>query len=347
MTEPTPIILSSPDAGNRGAGEILRRAREAQNMTLEGLASNIKVTTAKLEALEQGQFDRLPDANFTRALAMTVCRALKLDPTEVLAALPAAKPTALAEGKPPLNQPFKDVRGGSPLFDHQLNWAALLSFKWLAPLVLLVAAAVIYLVPESASLPGWLGKMTQSVSHGKEAAAPEPVASDAQVVPPAASAAEMAGAASVPASVALSASGGVGGSLVLDSADASASAPVQAAAQDPRLVQAVSSPVAPAALPNTPVAMNKATSPGSSGVSASDGPLVLTVGEDSWIEVRDGKGGKLLSRHVTAGETLNLDGPAPLSLRIGNAPGVQVSYRGQAVDLKPLTRNNVARVELK
>lgn len=74
---------------------------------------------------------------------------------------------------------------------------------------------------------------------------------------------------------------------------------------------------------------------------------MLTVGEDSWIEVRDGKGGKLLSRHVTAGETLNLDGPAPLSLRIGNAPGVQVSYKGQAVDLKPLTRNNVARVELK
>ena len=91
MTEPTSIVLSSPDAGNRGAGEILRLAREAQHMTLEGLASTIKVTPAKLEALEQGQYDRLPDANFTRALAMTVCRALKLDPTEVLAALPAAR----------------------------------------------------------------------------------------------------------------------------------------------------------------------------------------------------------------------------------------------------------------
>lgn len=345
MTEPTPIILTSPDAGNRSAGEILRRAREAQNMTLEALASTIKVTTAKLEALEAGQFDRLPDPNFTRALAMTVCRALKLDPSEVLASLPAAKPAALAEGKPPLNQPFKDVRGGSPLFDHSWDLSSLLSFKWLAPGLLLLGALVIYLLPESLEAPAWFQQVLQMAPRPAEVVKAEQAASATQLEPPAAaSAAQDAQAASMPAplpvaaassplvpqaasaAVGVAASGGAA-PLVLDRVDMPAAAPVLAPGADPRLSQAASSVA-------------------SGGVLA-EGTLVLAAREASWVEVRDAKGAKLLSRNVLAGERLALDGPAPLVVRIGNAPGVQLNYKGQPVDLTAATRNNVARLELK
>lgn len=339
MTEPTPIILSSPDAGNRGAGEILRRARETQNMTLEGLASTIKVTPAKLEALELGQFDRLPDANFTRALAMTVCRALKVDPSEVLASLPAAKPTALAEGKPPLNQPFKDVRGGSPLFDHHWDWSNLLTFKWLAPMLLLLGALGIYVLPDSVDVPAWFQQVLQMAPRPAEVIKAEQAASATQLeLPVAASAVEAA----VPASAGLDAASSAAASavlpevpassiglapLVLDRTDAAAPAPVSGRAPDPRLAQAASA-VAPASGP-------------------AGGALVLAVRGASWVEVRDAKGVKLLSRNVLAGEHLALDGVAPLSLSIGNAPGVQLSYKGQPVDLTASTRNNVARLELK
>lgn len=340
MTEPTPIILSAPDAGNRSAGEILRRAREAQNMTLEGLASTIKVTPAKLEALESGQFDLLPDANFTRALAMTVCRALKVDPSEVLAALPAARPAALAEGKPPLNQPFKDVRGGSPLFDHHWDWSSLLSFKWLAPILLLVGSLVIYVLPESIEAPAWFQKVLQmaprptEVTKAEQAASatqlePPVAASAAEDVPPASAPPEAASSMSVPVAlppVAPAASGGLV-PLVLDKTDAAAPASAPVLAADPRLAQAAS--VTPSAS------------------SAGGDTLVLAVRDASWIEVRDAKGAKLLSRNVLAGERVALDGVAPLSLRIGNAPGVQLSYKGQPVDLTASTRNNVARLELK
>ncbi len=340
MTEPTPIILSAPDAGNRSAGEILRRAREAQNMTLEGLASTIKVTPAKLEALESGQFDLLPDANFTRALAMTVCRALKVDPSEVLAALPAARPEALAEGKPPLNQPFKDVRGGSPLFDHHWDWSSLLSFKWLAPILLLVGSLVIYVLPEPIEAPAWFQKVLQmaprptEVTKAEQAASatqlePPVAASAAEDVPPASAPPEAASSMSVPVAlppVAPAASGGLA-PLVLDKTDAAAPASAPVLAADPRLAQAAS--VTPSAS------------------SAGGDTLVLAVRDASWIEVRDAKGAKLLSRNVLAGERVALDGVAPLSLRIGNAPGVQLSYKGQPVDLTASTRNNVARLELK
>lgn len=336
MTEPTPIILSAPDAGNRGAGEILRLAREAQNMTLEGLASIIKVTPAKLEALEQGQYDRLSDANFTRALAMTVCRALKLDPTEVLAALPAARPAALAEGKPPLNQPFKDVRGGAPLFDRQWDWSALLSFKWLAPITLLAGAVAIYVLPDSVDVPAWV----QQVLHGRaqtvEAVAADSAASAVVDLPAPASVPETVAetASAAPSVPVVTSAAAASGSLVLDTAEQSASAPASAvaAALDPRLVQ---------------VAAPSASSVSQGGAAPVAGPLVLTVTEASWIEVRDAKGIKLLSQQVRPGETLSVNGTPPLKALVGNAAGVNMIYKGQRVDLVSQTHNNVARVELK
>ncbi|MFX5005300.1 helix-turn-helix domain-containing protein, partial [Acinetobacter baumannii] len=72
-------------------------------MSLDALAMILKVTPAKLAALEEGHLDQLPDANFARALAQTICRALKIDAAPVLAALPAARPSPLGTDKPPLN----------------------------------------------------------------------------------------------------------------------------------------------------------------------------------------------------------------------------------------------------
>ena len=89
MTDSAPLNLVMPDAGARHAGELLRRAREAQGLTLDHLATQIKVSPLKLEALEQGRYDSLGDSNFTRALAMTVCRTLRIDATEILSGLPA------------------------------------------------------------------------------------------------------------------------------------------------------------------------------------------------------------------------------------------------------------------
>ena len=341
MSEPSPIVLSAPDAGNRSAGEALRLAREAQGMTLERLASTIKVTPAKLAALEQGQYDLLPDASFTRALAMTVCRALKLDPSAVLASLPAARPVSLAGGKAPLNQPFKESKGGSPLFDRHWDGSAILSFKWLAPAVLLLGAVAIYVLPDSMATPQWLARLLQPAVE--TAAAPKPAADDTTEAPVPAVApmpAEQADSASLVASMAsapLAPSGGASGlvPLRLDVTEPGAASAV---------TSGVTAPFADPRLLSTPGAINSTTIPAAiSGTSV----LVLSTQEPSWIEVKDVNGNKLLSRNVLAGESLRLDGGAPLRILVGNASGVKLTYKGQPVDLVTSTRNNVARLELK
>lgn len=312
MTEKNPLDLPTPDAGSRHAGDLLRLAREEQGLTLEALAATIKVPPAKLEALEQGRPQALGDSNFARALAMTVCRALKIDSTDVLAGLPAARLLPLGRDKPPLNQPFKDHGEVPALFDrgHGLNLSEFLRVKWLAPLALLVAAAVVYMLPDSFEWPSWQAGSEAAVETTTavvDEPTPEviPAHEPVQVVAPMA----VASAASEAVSSTLSAS---------------------AAGSTPALALAAPTPAASAA-----------------SVASASAVVRLVASEDAWVEARNASGAKVLSRLVKGGETVDLDGAAPFQLRIGNAKGVQLSFKGQAVDLSSMTRNNVARVELK
>jgi cytoskeleton protein RodZ len=77
------------------------------------------------------------------------------------------------------------------------------------------------------------------------------------------------------------------------------------------------------------------------------GSLQLRVTGESWVEVLDASGAALLQRLLQPGEAVGLDGTPPFKLKVGNAAAVQLSFRGQVVDLKAVTRDNVARIELK
>lgn len=329
----SPIGLSTPDASARTPGDVLRSAREAQGLSLDHLAATLKVTPAKLAALEEGRIDQLPDASFARALAQTMCRVLKIDPAPVLAGLPAARVAPLASDKPALNQPFKETRLAPKMFeaDGVSGWARLLRPQWLAPILLLLAAAVIYLLPDSFEWPTWQGGAEPADQVASQASVPEqtadgvlpvPAASDALVLDPAASA----------ASESASLVSGVGASA--------------SAAALPVAVQGVAPVVSSALQPSmaTP-AVGTLQPPSDQGVF--DGPVALTVTEDSWIEVIDGGGNTRLSRIVRAGESMAMGGVAPWKIRIGHVGGVKVTLRGQPVDLTPFARNNVARLELK
>lgn len=76
------------------------------------------------------------------------------------------------------------------------------------------------------------------------------------------------------------------------------------------------------------------------------GQLVLRFNEASWAEIRDRSGALLLSENIAAGSERQIAGEAPYNIWLGNADGVRLSFRGQAVDLKPHTRQKVARLTL-
>jgi cytoskeleton protein RodZ len=68
--------------------------------------------------------------------------------------------------------------------------------------------------------------------------------------------------------------------------------------------------------------------------------------KESWLEVRDRDNKVVFSQRLAAGTEQILSGQGPLSLTIGYAPGVKVFWHGQAVDLAPHTKGDVARLVL-
>ena len=125
------------------AGRLLREARERQGLHIAVLAASIKVTQKKLELLEADRFDALPDATFTRALAQTVCRALKIDSAAVLHLLPPPAGHRLEQVGEGLNAPFRERPGVLVQRDgagFSLGWVF-----WLTTVILIAAAAVYFL----------------------------------------------------------------------------------------------------------------------------------------------------------------------------------------------------------
>jgi cytoskeleton protein RodZ len=184
--EPAPPA-GEPPAPPASAGALLRAARVRQGLHIAVLATTIKVAPRKLEALEADRYDELPDAAFVRALAQTVCRALKIDPEPVLALLPrprgAERLDQVASG---LNAPFRERPGreeGTELtfVNRPIFWA---------PAIVLLAAAVVYLLPQNLFAPS--GRETPDATVRVEAPAPVPTIAASQPALPADAAASEA-----------------------------------------------------------------------------------------------------------------------------------------------------------
>ena len=126
------------------AGALLRAARENAGVHIGFLAATLKVPVRKLELLEEGRFDELPDATFVRALALSVCRVLKCDAAPVLAALPRQEHVAstLEQVSNGMNAPF--ARRGRPAVVTRIPSRRL---GWGLTLLILVLAAVAWWVP--------------------------------------------------------------------------------------------------------------------------------------------------------------------------------------------------------
>lgn len=123
---------------------LLRQAREAAGLHIAALAAALKVPVKKLEALEAGRYEELPDLTFARALASSACRQLKIDPAPVLEQIPVGLQPVLGDTSSAINAPFKAAQQG----------ASLPSAEWLrrpavlASLALVAGAIALLLLPD-------------------------------------------------------------------------------------------------------------------------------------------------------------------------------------------------------
>ena len=315
---------SSADAGS-SAGSLLRAAREKQGLHIAALAAAIKVVPKKLELLEADRLDELPDATFARALAQTVCRALKIDPAPVLERLPPPAGHRLEHVSAGLNMQFRE-RPGAVVLREPADLFASPAF-WIVSLILL-AAVVIYVVP---------GRFIGLGKTGADGAAQETVP------------ATVSGGEVQPGGDGTSAAGLSSTDVV---SDAASSTSIAASQSTPKPVVGMAPD---AVLPGSDAdggSVPPTAAPAASAVVApllpeATGLLKLRPSTPSWVGVVDARGKSLVSRLVAGGEAIGVDGEPPFKVTIGNAAGTEVVFRDQPVALPAVMRDGVARLVLK
>ena len=295
------------------AGALLRQARQAQGVALEDLAATLKVPVEKLQALEDEDWQRLPDVVFLRALAQTICRTLHLEAAPVLALLPQQKVTALAP-QGGLNAPMRE-RGVPSILATNTKHSP---WPWVV-LLLIVLGGGGYLGVQWMA-PEWVRGVSTTVS------APSDPAGDSPLFSPA-----------VPEE-------GDGGNMG-DGAQAGEVPTVQAAAlMQPALpeeegAQPDFAAPAPAAEP--------AAAPAAQAAASVSPVLRITAKGATSVQVLDAQQRLLIEKILQDGEVFSTSAPKPLTVAVGKADLATVEVNGAPFDVQAVARSNVARFEVK
>jgi cytoskeleton protein RodZ len=112
-------------------------------------------------------------------------------------------------------------------------------------------------------------------------------------------------------------------------------------------------------VPPAPASLSAAaTRPGgtsSAAAAAAAAPQVTASGPivsfrtkgPSWIQVTDATGATVLRKLMEPGESATASGTLPLSVTVGSVETTEVQVRGKPYNLAPVSKDNVARFEVK
>lgn len=301
-------------------GETLRQARERQNWSLPDVALRLNLTANSLNHLENGAFDKLPGHTFARGYVRAYAKLLELDQTELVAQFDqytgsnakGSEVHALGRIEEPVRLSHNILRIVSLLLLLVLVGGG---FLWWQDQGSLRGKDVAGLNLEHVEVESADGT-TQIHQLDEPAPAPQVTEGTTSSLPLTPSTPSADNAPAVPESTTSAAPAA--------STPPVASAPVAAA------------PSIPAAVTSEPIAP---IMPGSGQVS-------VKFVANCWAQVTDANGKVLASGLKLKGQTLDVTGKPPLSLRLGYARGAEVSYNGQPVDVAPFITGETARLKL-
>jgi cytoskeleton protein RodZ len=313
---------------SKSAGQLLREAREAQGLHVAALAVSLKVPVKKLEALEADRLEELPDVVFVRALASSVCRALKINAKPVLDKLPQLNTRVLDQADSGVNVAFRTrADGPAPSILANLSRPVVLGV-----MALLLGAIVLMLLPEFTSRSAASASSTAGASTGQ--AQPSLNSNSAGVSM--GSGVNIAGTPLAGSSTSIA--------VISPSQVNNESATMPTLSVTPALsTPSVSSPTLTLSVP-TPAGASAVALP-------SDSVIVFTATGETWVEVKDAGGRIVLQRTLQSGEKAGAGpsmGKLPYSVIVGRSNLTQVTVRDQAFDLAPVSsKDAVARFQVK
>jgi cytoskeleton protein RodZ len=290
--------------------------RNERGWSMEEVAEKLKISVAKVRAIEALDFAALPDRPYARGFVRNYARLLDVDASPWLNLIDTQPQSGSGLVRDdPRSLPKFDDTGRTPASSTQLMWWGVAA---------LALAMLLFLAWwERAS---WLDKV-QAVLPGQAVQSSQPAGQTVQTV-------EVPVQTASPTQTPASGEANTTAPAANDPSGSSTSSPSGA----PGLPMAAA--VMPGAVPNTPAAKPELPAV---GVPAGHKAVALSFKSDAWVEVRDASGKSLVSQLNKAGSQTSFTGQPPLRFVVGSARDVAVTVDGKNFDLGPHVRNEVAR----
>ncbi|KJK18399.1 helix-turn-helix domain-containing protein [Pseudomonas sp. B21-012] len=327
-------------ATRENPGEILRQARESRDWSQAEVARKLNLTVSSLNNLEAGAFDKLPGHTFARGYIRAYAKLLDMDQAALVQAFDQCTGTH-AQGS--------DVHALGRIEEPVRLSHNILRIVSLVLLVVVIGGGFFWWQDQTSLRGKDLANM--ALEHVEV----ESADGTTQIHPLDEPEDQAVSAGQQPQSTALSleqAPTEPAGAAPAEQAPASPAATPAAPAASTATTPVAPVVPAPAPAPVAPV-VNSAVvgaAPAAPAVAApapaGSGQLHMQFNADCWTSVTDGNGKLLFSAIKRKGDSLDLTGKPPFSVRLGFARGVQVSYNGQPVDVAPFTSGETARLKL-
>ena len=289
-------------------GHLLRQAREEHGLSQKEAARDLHLTSKIINAIEEDDFELIPSFVFARGYIRSYARHVGLDGQALVAEFDAAYGVPNNSAKP-----MSTIRKGGQQSKPGDTWVKLISIVFV---IGLIAASIVWWQSQNGSQ-----MLSQLASVAVEAPAGETVVEDIDADD---------------ANLDL---------LLLATNDSEVDATVPAAEQTLESEVAASEPVDDAAVE---VAKEQTSKVADVVVLLpNQAQLVMVFDKDCWVEIKDGNGKMILSDLYSAGDTIEQVVTAPIEVLLGRSSGVAtMTFDGQAIDLKPHTRKDIARLTL-
>lgn len=330
--ESAPQPASATLAYGSGCGNVLKAAREAQGLSIHEVCSQLRLGLKQIQAIEQDDFDKLPQPSIVRGFIRNYARLLNIDVNPILEAYQRIVPN-----KAPLPLSVRSNASRSVIDQPAPGFRPQRLLTFLIFLVLAGIAAYFYInhIKPQALKDAALALDVDEIAEttGQEIPIPVPEAAPAPTdIAPA------------PAAQNVDASPAAVDNLAAAPATTGNDASANAATAFPANNAVTNNTIVSTPTPATTQAAESTTLQASEPQKAS---LVFKVNEDSWVRIEDLQGKKVFSEVMPAGSERQVTTKKPVNITVGHASGTQLTIDNQPYDLTQATRGRVARIQLK
>lgn len=320
-------------AGN-GPGKTLHQARTDLKLSQEDVALQLHLAPRQIVALENDDYDSLPEPTYVRGYLRAYATLLGLKPEPILESYGALLPAQKVPTGQKVNLGVdEDVNGKEPhvkiagyvvaalVIGLTVAWWQSYEPTPAARSEITVPAPMEDETPAAPAEPPESGQGALSEAMPRAALPPSPIMARPSMP-------------SLPAAI-----------PPVAVAPAAAIAPAAPKPPAPAMVPAPAAP-APVVAATPPAPVVSPAPATETDLRTGRAQIVLRTEQESWAEVRDAQDSRLLYENVPAGRTVKIEGEAPLSVFLGNVDGVKVEYNGRAYDATRHKRGTVARFTL-